>query len=59
MDASGGRFGPDFDPADVELKTVGSLSISFQDCGKAIANFSIDNIGGHQELSRLTELAGS
>jgi hypothetical protein len=58
MDASGGRFGSDFDPADVELKTVGSLNISFQDCGKAIANFSIDNIGGHQELSRLTDLQG-
>ncbi|MFC1719510.1 putative metal-binding motif-containing protein [Pseudomonadota bacterium] len=58
MDASGGRFGPDYNPADVELKTVGSLSISFQGCEKAIANFSIDNIGGHQELYRLTELYG-
>jgi hypothetical protein len=58
MDASGGRFGSEFNPADVELKTSGSLSISFQDCAKAIANFSIDNVGGHQELSRLTGLYG-
>lgn len=57
-EASGGRFGPEFNPADVGLKTVGSLSISFQGCENATANFSIDNTGGHQELSRLTGLYG-
>ena len=40
------------------MNTVGSLSISFQGCGTAIANFSIDNNGGHQELSRLTQVYG-
>jgi len=58
MDSSGGRFGSDFDPADVSLQTAGSLSISFQGCAEALVNYSIDNTGGSQMLTRLTHVYG-
>lgn len=58
VDTEGGRFGDGFDPADVKLTTRGSLSITFLSCSRALLNYSVDNIGGHQVLQRLTHLAG-
>jgi len=58
MESSGGRFGKDFDPAEVRLQTAGSLNISFQGCSEALANYSIDNVGGSQALTRLTHVYG-
>jgi hypothetical protein len=58
LDTRGGRFGPGFDPEDVVLQDAGSLSITFQSCSEALANFSIDNVGGSLELSRLTHVYG-
>jgi len=54
----GGRFGEDFDPDDVTFANSGSLEISFLDCNSAIVNYSVDNIGDHQELRRLNTLHG-
>ncbi|RPH98869.1 MAG: hypothetical protein EHM68_02810 [Lysobacterales bacterium] len=58
LDAGGGRFGDAFDPADVTLRTVGSLSIGFLDCATALVNYSVDNIGGSQALQRLAGIDG-
>jgi hypothetical protein len=58
MDASGGRFGADFDPDDVILKNVGSLTISFLDCSTALVNYSVDGNGDHQNTTRLTHVYG-
>jgi hypothetical protein len=57
-DTEGGRFGDDFEPDDVKLKTRGSLSITFLSCSRALLNYNVDNNGGHQALERLTVLAG-
>jgi len=54
----GGHFGKDFDPDDVTFASGGSLEISFLDCNSAIVNYSVDNIGGHQELQRLNDVHG-
>jgi hypothetical protein len=58
MVSHGGRFGSNFDPDDVTLQNRGSLSLTFLGCSEALANFSIDNNGGHQELTRLTHVHG-
>lgn len=58
MDSHGGRFGGDFDPGEVRLKTRGSMSITFLSCSDALVNYSIDNNGGHQRVSRLTGVFG-
>jgi hypothetical protein len=58
MDTRGGRFGEDFDPADVEVQQRGSLSISFSSCSEAMVNYSIDKNGGHMPLKRLTGVHG-
>jgi hypothetical protein len=58
LDSHGGRFGNDFVPGDVVLQDTGSLTISFQDCGNAIANYTIDGSGGSQVLTRLTDVHG-
>ena len=54
----GGRFGESFDTADVTFARSGSLEISFLDCNSAIVNYSVDNIGDHQELQRLNSAWG-
>jgi hypothetical protein len=58
LQSRGGRFGPAFDPDDVVLTRAGTLSISFNSCADAVANYSIDNVGDSQVLSRLTEIDG-
>jgi hypothetical protein len=57
-DASGGRFGDEFDPRQVRLEVRGSLEIAFQNCSEAVVNYLVDGAGGHQSLGRLTQLQG-
>jgi hypothetical protein len=58
LDSRGGRFGAGFNPDDVVLEPVGSLSITFQNCTEAVANYSIDKVGGSQQLTRLSHVYG-
>lgn len=58
LTARGGRFGPQFDPADVELEVVGTLSLDFHGCGSGVANYTVDKVGGSQALARLVGLHG-
>jgi hypothetical protein len=58
LDTRGGRFGAGFNPDEVVLETVGSLSITFQNCTEALANYSIDKVGGSQQLTRLSHAYG-
>lgn len=52
--ASGGRFGPDFDPGDVVLETVGSVSMTFTDCNNGFFEFSLFGQEMSIELARLS-----
>ncbi|NNL99172.1 MAG: hypothetical protein HKO62_00385 [Gammaproteobacteria bacterium] len=54
----GGRFGESFNPNDVVLNSAGSLNISFQGCSDALVNYSVDDNGGNQVLTRLTGILG-
>lgn len=54
--ASGGRFGPEFDPGDVTLRSVGSLTVTFDSCRIGDANYVVDGQVGQQALTRLTEI---
>ncbi len=58
MDTRGGKFGANFNPDDVVMKKAGSLTLSFSNCSSALVNYSVDNIGGHQDNTRLTQLHG-
>jgi hypothetical protein len=58
VDTHGGRFGEQFDPNDVVMSTVGSLSLSFLDCSSALVSYSVDNNGANQNTSRLTHVYG-
>ncbi|MCP4048820.1 MAG: hypothetical protein GY732_22840, partial [Gammaproteobacteria bacterium] len=58
MDSHGGRFGENFNPDDVVLSNVGSISLSFLDCSRALVSYSVDNNGAHQDTSRLTHAYG-
>lgn len=57
-DASGGRFGENYDPRQVRLAARGSLEIAFRNCSEAVVNYLVDGAGGHQSLTRLTQLHG-
>ena len=53
----GGEFGPGFDPAQVRRIDVGELRITFSGSGDAergAAEYTIDGVGGSQQLVRLT-----
>lgn len=56
--ATGGRFGPEFDPDSVTLSTVGSLIIEFAGCADARVDFTVNGQAGHQALTRLTSIDG-
>lgn len=58
MDTRGGQFGAGFNPDDVVLKNVGSLSISFLNCSSALVNYNVDGNGANQNTSRLTHVSG-
>jgi len=59
LETGGGKFGPDFDPGDVEVTEVGSLVINFYDGGHAKADFLLKGDSGFMELSRLSVPFGS
>jgi CubicO group peptidase (beta-lactamase class C family) len=54
LEASGGRFGPDFDPDEVDISTVGSLVINFYEDNKAKADYLLEGDSGYMELTRIT-----
>jgi len=58
LDTRGGRFGAEFDPDDVVRQNAGALTFSFDGCTDAVANYSVDQVGGSQVLTRLTDLHG-
>ncbi len=58
LHTSGGQFGNNFDPKDVVFDTLGSLSITFGDCTHATVNYSVNQIGDHQSLQRLSSVYG-
>ncbi len=51
----GGRFGPDFDPDDVEVRTVGALVLNFYDDDSGKADYLVDGASGAMELQRITQ----
>lgn len=54
-EASGGRFGPNFDPDEVNLAEVGSLVLSIYDNSSGKADYLLHGEAGYQQLSRLTQ----
>ena len=42
QEATGGRFGPEFDPDEVSLRTVGTLTLSFSSCDAGSADYEVD-----------------
>lgn len=55
---SGGRFGPDFDPDEVLLTTVGTLQMTFTDCNNATVDYTVNDVTAEQSLVRLVGVAG-
>lgn len=58
LETHGGRFGENFNPDDVIFESVGTLSLSFLDCSTALANYSVNNNGDHQSISRISNVYG-
>ncbi len=54
LEASGGRFGPDFDPAEVIFEPVGSLVLSMFDGTRGKADYLLHGDSGYMDLSRLS-----
>lgn len=52
---SGGRFGPEFDPAEVETQVVGDAVLSFSDCDTAQWSYSAFGHSEALEMTRLTQ----
>ena len=63
LKASGGKFGPDFDPESVTRKTVGSASFIWSGCDSGAMDWLIDQDGdgrrqGRLNLQRLASVMG-
>jgi sugar lactone lactonase YvrE len=58
MVATGGIFGPNFDPASVELEVVGSATFTFFDCDSGEMDYVVDDVAGGMDLTRLTAIDG-
>ncbi len=58
--ARGGRFGPGFDPDDVELSRWGELTLRFDDCRRGRAEWSgpVEYGAGSRDLQRLARIEG-
>jgi CubicO group peptidase (beta-lactamase class C family) len=54
LETSGGRFGPNFDPDEVDFATAGSLVINFYGDSKAKADYLLNGDSGYMELIPLT-----
>ena len=58
-DTRGGRFGPDFDPADVVRQVVGQATFRFADCARGDVEFQAYGQNGRHELHRLGRVMGA
>jgi len=56
--ASGGEFGPGFDPEKITLEVVGSASFIWSDCDQGDMSYKIGARHGRMQLSRITRLMG-
>jgi len=56
--ASGGEFGPGFDPEKITLEEVGSASFIWSDCDSGSMSYRIGTQHGRMQLSRIIELLG-
>jgi len=56
--ASGGVFGPEFDPGNITREIIGSASFIWSGCDEGSMSYQIGAQHGHMQLSRLTRLMG-
>jgi hypothetical protein len=56
--ASGGEFGPGFDPEKITEEVVGSASFTWSSCDQGDMSYRIGNLRGRMQLSRITSLMG-
>ena len=56
--ASGGEFGPGFDPENINREIVGSASFIWSACDQGDMSYQIGNRKGRMQLARLTRLMG-
>ncbi len=56
--ASGGEFGPGFNPDKITLKNVGSASFVWSDCDNGNMSYRLGARQGRMELSRIVKLLG-
>src|SRR5690606_9924044 len=54
-----GRFGPDFDPADVVRQVVGQATFRFADCARGDVEFRAYGQTGRHEMHRLGRVMGA
>lgn len=52
--ASGGVFGPDFNPDDVVFESAGSATLGFTSCDTGLAELDVAGLPAEQNLQRLT-----
>ena len=55
LTSSGGLFGPNYDPAQVEITSVGSLVLNFNAEGRAKADYLLEGESGYLDLIRLSQ----
>jgi hypothetical protein len=55
----GGRFGPDFNPGDVQTQIVGSATLSFSDCGAGTFHYAAFDQSQTLPIVRLTQTMGA
>jgi len=58
LEASGGVFGPDFDPDAISFKTVGNAVFTFSSCDTGIVEFTVDGTPGEYNIKRITNIEG-
>lgn len=55
----GGRFGPNFDPAQVQRVPVGEITLRFDDCWRGAVDYTVFGQTGTINLHRLTRTMGA
>jgi hypothetical protein len=55
----GGKFGPSFNPGDVQFQTVGNASVSFTDCNTGTFRYSAFGQSQTLPMQRLTQTMGA
>jgi len=56
--ASGGVFGPGFDPDAISFSVAGSATFSFSGCDAGVVDFVVDGTPGQLNLDRITNIEG-